>query len=162
MSAATVRLRAPDAPENDLVMPIRDVSYEIIRLLVPHIVASGMAKPTFWALHYLDRSHEVHPGRLARRIGVTPAACTASVDQLVALGYVARRPSEEDRRQVLLEVTPKGHRALDGVWRRFDASLREVLAGVPADDLAVTSRTLAAVASLLRSTAPEIAPGVRA
>ena len=162
MSSSAVRLRATEAPETDLVTPIRDVSYEILRLLVPHILASRMAKPTFWALHYLDRSHEVHPGRLARRIGVTPAACTASVDQLVALGYVARRPSVEDRRQVLLEVTPKGRRVLDTVWRRFDASLRDVLSGVPAEDLDVTARTLASVAALLRTSGPEGAPGVRA
>jgi DNA-binding MarR family transcriptional regulator len=148
-AASTVVRR--EAFETELLAPIRDVSHAVLRLLVPHIVAAGMEKSTFWPLHYLDGGGQLHPGALARRLGVTPATCTASVDQLVELGYVARRPSVQDRRQIELRVTPKGHRALEGVWRNFDGALKEVLVGLPPADVTVTARTLATIAARLRT-----------
>ena len=156
MPAVASSALSSESGENELLEPIRDVSHAVIRLLVPHVIAAGMAPSTFWPLHHLDRSGERHPGELARRLGVTPATCTASVDQLVALGFVARRPSVEDRRQIELRVTPKGHRALETIWRRFDASLGELLVGIPPGDIAITARTLTTIASRLR---PEVHGG---
>jgi len=151
MSAArpTSVLRA--VSDTDLLEPIRDVSHAVIQLLAPQVVASDLGPSTFWPLHHLDRGTERHPSELARRLGVTPATCTAAVDQLVERGYVVRRPSERDRRQIVLVVTPKGHRTLEAVWRRFDASLREVLEGIPPEDIAVTARTLRTIAEQLRA-----------
>lgn len=161
MSVAAPRLVERPVSSRDLVEPIRDVSHEILRLIVPEMVAEGMAPSTFWPLHHLDRTKERHPSRLARRLGVTPAACTASVDQLVERGYVVRRPSEADRRQIELAVTPKGHRALEAVWRGFATSLEERLVGIPPDELAVTARTLSTVARILRGNSSESRSGER-
>jgi DNA-binding MarR family transcriptional regulator len=146
--------RKAPVSETDLLEPIRDVSHAVIQRLVPLVAASGLDKATFWPLHFLDRGNERHPGELARRMGVTPAACTSTVDQLVELGYVVRQRSEEDRRQVALAVTPKGRRTLDQVWRRFDATLEGVLAGIPREEIATTARTLRTIAARLRQEAP--------
>ena len=148
--------------ETDLLEPIRDVSHAVIQLLAPQVVAADLGPSTFWPLHHLDRGKERHPSELARRLGVTPATCTASVDQLVERGFVVRRPSERDRRLVVLVVTPKGHRTLEAVWRRFDSSLREVLAGIPSEDIAVTARTLRTIATQLRNEGVPAAVGDRA
>jgi DNA-binding MarR family transcriptional regulator len=75
---------------------------------------------------------------------------------------VVRRPSAEDRRQIVLVVTPKGHRALEAIWRHFDASLREVLAGIPPEEIAVTARTLRTIADHLRTESPSSAGEDRA
>jgi DNA-binding MarR family transcriptional regulator len=154
MSAAHPTTAVRDHSETDLLEPIRDISHALIQMLAPQVVAAGLLPSTFWPLHHLDRGKERHPGELARRLGVTPATCTASVDQLVERGYVVRRPSEGDRRQIVLVVTPKGHRALESVWRRFDASLREVLAGIPDEDIAVTAQTLRTISAQLRKDGP--------
>ena len=151
MSSARSIPALRDVSETDLLEPIRDVSHEVIQLLTPGVVAADLEKSTFWPLHHLDRGTERHPSELARRLGVTPATCTAAVDHLVARGYVVRRPSERDRRQIVLVVTPKGHRTLEAVWRRFDASLREVLEGIPPGDIVVTARTLRTIATRLRT-----------
>jgi len=150
MAAGASSASAREFSETDLLEPIRDVSHAVIQLLAPHVVASEMGPSTFWPLHHLDRGQLRHPGELARRLGVTPATCTSTVDQLVERGYVVRRPSERDRRQVVLAVTPKGHRTLETVWRRFDASLREVLVGISPADIEVTARTLRTIATKLR------------
>lgn len=47
---------------------------------------------------------------LARRLDATPATATRAVDGLEELGYVVRRPSPNDGRGVLVEVTPRGRR----------------------------------------------------
>ncbi len=140
--------------ESDLLEPIRDISRALLQRLTPRLAEAGLAPSTFWSLHHLDQGHGPHPGELARRLGVTPAACTASVDQLVASGYVVRRPSPGDRRQIVLAVTPKGRRALDAVWRGFDVSLRKILAGIPAEDVAITARTIRAIAARLAASDP--------
>ncbi|HTT14988.1 MAG TPA: MarR family winged helix-turn-helix transcriptional regulator [Thermoplasmata archaeon] len=161
--SALPSLAAPrSAAKTELLEPIRDFSHGVVQLLKPEIVATGLAPSAFWPLHHLDRGPERHPGELARRLGITPAACSASVDQLVAGGYVARRPSERDRRQILLVVTPKGHRTLEAIWKKFDASLRDLLTGIPEEDVAVTARTLRTLAQRLQAERPAPAEGDRA
>jgi len=158
MAPSSAPALARESPDTELLEPIRDVSHAVVQRMVPHIVAAGMVKATFWPLHYLDQGTTRHPGELARRLGVTPAACTSTVDQLVELGYVVRRPTEGDRRQVALAVTPKGHRALEQIWKGFDATLREVLVGIPSRDIEVTARTLRVIAARLKADGPD-APG---
>jgi DNA-binding MarR family transcriptional regulator len=147
--------------ETDLLEPIRDVSHTVIQLLAPHVAAAGLDPHTFWPLHHLDRGQIRHPGELARRLGISPATCTGSVDRLVEQGYVVRRPSEGDRRQVVLAVTAKGHRTLESVWRRFDRSLREVLVGIPPTKIAITAETLRAIAAQLRTRGAPLSKGAR-
>ena len=144
--------------EADLLESIRDVNQAVIACLMPQAVAEGLIGPTFWHLHYLDRSGVRHPGELARQLGIHPAMCTWSIDRLVERGLVVRRPSERDRRQVVLEVTPKGRRSLEAVWRRFDASLDEAFRTMSPRDVAVTARTLRTVTTHLRRD-PTLAEG---
>ena len=148
--SVSLSVSAREASEAEILDAVRDVSHAIIVRLMPQVAAEGLAPPTFWHLHYLERSGVKHPGELARRLGITPATCTWSVDQLVTLGYVVRSPSSTDRRQVVLQVTPKGRRTLEAVWQRFDVSLQEVLATLSAKDVAVTARTLRAISTYLR------------
>lgn len=156
MSPSLAAHPAPPVSQADLLEAIRDVSPAIIHRLIPFAVAEGLGAPTFWPLHYLERGKDLHPGDLARRLGITPATCTWVTDQLVALGFVVRRPSPEDRRQVLLSVTPKGRRALAVIWKRFDESMDELLVGVPPRDIATTARVLRTIVDRLR---PPPAPG---
>ncbi len=147
--ASSARVRAPH--DTDLVEPIRDISHAMTELFGDRFAATGLRSNTFWPLHHLERTEARHPRDLARRLGVTPATCTTLVDQLVELGYVARRTDEQDRRQIDLVVTPKGHRMLETIWRDFDATLKEILADVPPEDIAITARTVRTIAEQLRN-----------
>lgn len=61
-------------------------------------------------------------GELATRERVQPPSMTRTVNCLEEGGYVVRRPSETDRRQVLVAITPQGattvraDRARRDVW----------------------------------------------
>jgi len=155
MHAETVRRAgAPEGP-SDLLEAIQGAQQAAHLHLVPEAHRQGVSPPQFWSLYHLLHGGEVHPSRLARRLGITASACTATVDQLVEAGFVVRRPSEEDRRQVVLAVTPKGRRLVDAVWRPFDRELRTVTADLSAEDVRVAARVLRTVAERLRPPRPE-------
>lgn len=157
--------RAPSSAETEqaeLLDAVRDAQQAIVVRLIPEVVARGLGGHLFWPLYYLGRGTDHHPGELARRLGITGPACTAAIDQLAAAGYVVRLPSQDDRRQVVLEVTPQGRRALAAMWRSFDASLSSALASLPREDVRVTARTLRAIAQRLRAEASAEPPEVPA
>lgn len=75
---------------------------------------------------------------VARTLGVTTGTLTISVNSLVKKGFVDRVRSEEDRRVVLVSLSPKGKRAfrhhqrfheemIDAVTARLTKEEKEVL-----------------------------------
>ena len=56
------------------------------------------------------------------RTGLRPAATTALIDRLVTKGFVERRPSETDRRQVLVAMTEEGARR---TWEAYGPMVTE-------------------------------------
>jgi DNA-binding MarR family transcriptional regulator len=155
MPMRTASIPAPAAhPEADLLDAIRDAQQALVIRLIPLVVQRGLGNQLFWMLWHLARGAQPHPSLLAHKMGITPPALTAIVDQLVEGGYVARRPSDEDRRQIVLVVTPKGRRTLDAIWSELDASLSGALEGLPREDVRVTARTLRSLSTRLT-----VAPG---
>ena len=65
------------------------------------------------ALFQLKHGEECTSGELAKRADLSPASVTVMLDQLENDGIVARRRSEQDRRQVIVSLTDAGHAALD-------------------------------------------------
>ena len=51
-------------------------------------------------------------GYVADRLTLKPHSATGLINRLVALGLLIRRPSPDDRRQALLELTPKARAVL--------------------------------------------------
>ena len=80
-----------------------------------------------WALSALAESKPGLSGRdLVARMGISKQAVSQLVDILVAAGYVARRPSPEDRRRTLLHLTPRGRgavRVIDGAVAQVEAAM---------------------------------------
>lgn len=68
---------------------------------------------------------------LKRDLEVTTGAITGLIDRLEGQGLVARRPSQEDRRVVFLELTKEGEKAVGAIRAAWDAKLHAWLARVP-------------------------------
>jgi DNA-binding MarR family transcriptional regulator len=82
-------------------------------------------------LRALAAAEEAGPcslGALADALMVSTSSASRLVDRLATSGVLDRRPSEVSRREIVLEVTPKGRRLL----RRHEASRRAVFAEVVA------------------------------
>lgn len=72
----------------------------------------GLSYKKFHLLGHLEDAGPVRMGDIAGKLGVTVAASTGIIDGLEKLQYVARIPDPDDRRKVLVQVSPTGKRVL--------------------------------------------------
>ncbi len=69
-------------------------------------------------------------GQLSAATGLRPAATTALIDRLTTKGYVRRTRSDDDRRQVLVEMTPEGQSRTWAAYGPLVAEGADILAGL--------------------------------
>lgn len=84
------------------------------------------------ALRRAGAPYELSPGRLLRQTMVTSGTMTNRVDRLAGRGLVARLPDPDDRRGVLVQLTPDGKRTVDAAFEELIGHERELLAALPA------------------------------
>ena len=89
--------------------------------------ALGINRTDGRCLDVIDREGPVAAGRLAEASGLTTAAVTAVIDRLEKAGYARRVGDPNDRRRVLVELTPLMRERAGVIWGPF-AAFREVLA----------------------------------
>ncbi len=87
--------------------------------------------PQFFLLGHLAEEETLSMSDIAGRMRHTTAAATGLVDRLETLGYANRTHSPEDRRKVLVQITPAG-RALynqvrDGIVNNLSEMMKHLL-----------------------------------
>jgi MarR family transcriptional regulator, 2-MHQ and catechol-resistance regulon repressor len=65
--------------------------------------------------------------RVSRIMLVPGANITSIAKRLEKAGFILKKPDPSDERVTLLEITPKGRRALKNIEKEKDASLASVL-----------------------------------
>lgn len=78
--------------------------------------------------------YELTPGSLLRQTLVSSGAMTNRLDRLEDAGFVQRRPDPDDRRGVLVRLTPTGKRRVDACLAELVGRERQFLAPLPAAD----------------------------
>jgi MarR family transcriptional regulator, lower aerobic nicotinate degradation pathway regulator len=71
---------------------------------------------------------------LARLLGLDKSSVSGLVDRAERRGLVARIPSTEDRRAILVGLTDEGRSLVSSAARRFEADMTEMLDLVPPSD----------------------------
>jgi MarR family transcriptional repressor of emrRAB len=124
-----VKARLSDAPVQNIVLVrlIKALSsqlgYHLGRKVRPH----GINEVGFRTLTmlYAQLDTGINPSDLSDASGETRTNMTRICDELVRKGLVRRRPSKEDRRRVVLELTKKGvtliEKLLPQVWSGMSA-----------------------------------------
>jgi len=74
-----------------------------------------------------ERSGKVIPSDISAAIGVSSARVAAALNGLEEKGYITRTIDNEDRRRIIVEVTPKGAEYADEQLRRVKERLKEIL-----------------------------------
>jgi DNA-binding MarR family transcriptional regulator len=82
------------------------------------------------ALRRAGSPYELSPGRLLRETLVTSGTMTNRVDRLTSRGLVERLPDPDDRRGVLVRLTPAGRTAVDGALEGLLTREQALLAGL--------------------------------
>ncbi len=86
------------------------------------------------ALRRAGAPYRLSPGALLTQTLVTSGTMTNRIDRLVEHGLVRRRPSPDDRRGVLVELTPAGLAQVDAALADLLESERRLLRGLPPED----------------------------
>jgi DNA-binding MarR family transcriptional regulator len=76
-------------------------------------------------LRCLDLLHEtgtMSAGQLAVGSGLTTGATTRMLDRLERIGYIRRLPDRDDRRRVLVELTPQARGLASELYGSFEAA----------------------------------------
>ena len=107
----------------------KDVSLAVARL-IPYImrgtqldffVKRGVTQTQFLVLNAIRASGRCSMTTLAQDLHVTMPTVSGIVDRLVRAGFIRRRPLAGDRRQVLVELSPKA----EIFFRDFEAVIRQ-------------------------------------
>jgi DNA-binding MarR family transcriptional regulator len=95
----------------------------------------GLKPEEFYVLGVLRRTgapYRLAPTALARTLLLTTASITHRVDRLQAAGLVARTPDPDDRRGVLVGLTPAGLDVADRTVEVLGAVERRTVEGLTA------------------------------
>jgi DNA-binding MarR family transcriptional regulator len=88
----------------------------------------GLQPPTFGLLTIIEAEEGVTQHALGAMMGIDPSTMVGLVDQLEQGGFAERRPHPGDRRAHVVQITPKGRRALER-GRRAGEQVQEELLG---------------------------------
>ena len=87
-------------------------------------------------LQLVDPPHEMTPSALAEYISRSTGGVTQIVDRLVAKGFAERHRDRDDRRRMLVRLTPGGEAIGTGAHDRFTRERQRILGASSADDIA--------------------------
>ena len=117
----------------------------------------NLNRTDFRALLALSSSQGMTAGELARALRVTTGATTRVIDSLVAAGHAHREWDPEDRRRILVSVTPTAQRALEGSLLALREDLRKALSGYSESELDAVLRFVGSLRGLSRTHARRLA-----
>jgi DNA-binding MarR family transcriptional regulator len=93
---------------------------------------TGLDLPAFRALAFVERHPDSTMGALAAGVDLPPSTTTRLCDRLAAAGWVSRRHNPDNRRQVEVTLTRKGHKVVDAAVEARGLELQAVLDRLPA------------------------------
>jgi DNA-binding MarR family transcriptional regulator len=138
------------SPTN-LLQRIRELTAEFERALGEQLTVN----PTdLAAMEHLIADGPLTPTELARRLGVTTAAITTSIDRLTAVGHVTRQPNPDDRRGILVVPSPTSIQQAMGMLLPMIMGIDRVLAGFDEQQQAVITSYLAKVVEVYENHIP--------
>jgi len=72
----------------------------------------GITGPQLWTLKALSANGSLPLGQLSKMMYLHPSTITGVVDRLEKKGYVVRDRVHEDRRVVMVQLTPNGRKVI--------------------------------------------------
>lgn len=88
----------------------------------------------FFLLAYLDQKEVLTMSAIAQKMGHTTAAASGLVARLENLGYVMRSVARDDRRKVMVCITPKGSALVRRIREEMVGNLMKILNHLTVDE----------------------------
>jgi DNA-binding MarR family transcriptional regulator len=113
------------------------------RQMTRQLAAFDLTVPQFYTLITLmNLGGSATMGTLSQALNQVSATMTGIIDRLVREGWVARSRSDEDRRSVLVTLTPQGYRMVENAWAQSLQALDTALARLSSTELEAATRLL--------------------
>lgn len=125
---------ADDHPTADVVTAVLTASRVLVAVSARSLaeVEDRLTLAQFRVLVVLENRRRVNLNGLAEALGVTASTALRTVDRLVASGLAERRENPDNRREVLLSVTPTGAQVVADVTARRSGEIAQILARMSA------------------------------
>ena len=95
--------------------------------LCKELAPGNVSFPQYFLLTYLDQKEVLTMSGIAQKMGHTTAAASGLVARLENLGYVVRSSAREDRRKVMVCITPKGSALVRRIREDMMGNLTKVM-----------------------------------
>jgi DNA-binding MarR family transcriptional regulator len=96
--------------------------------LSKELAPGNVSFPQFFLLTYLDHMEVLTMSDIARKMGHTTAAASGLVARLENLGYVMRSHASDDRRKVMVCITPRGSALVRRIREEMICNLMKMMA----------------------------------
>lgn len=113
------------------------------------VIKLGLSMAQLHILYTLQRNGQMPMSRLAEVLNVSLSSATGLIDRIEERGFVERTGVPEDRRIVLIRVTPQGEKMLEEIDALSDELLRSVLSHIDRSKLAGVRQAAAALRDAL-------------
>ena len=117
---------------------LSNIVLEMQRCFVLHLckeLAPGnVSFPQFFLLAYLDQKEVLTMTAIAQKMGHTTAAASGLVARLENLGMVVRSIARDDRRKVMVCITPKGSALVRRIRQEMVGNLMKIMEYLSPDE----------------------------
>lgn len=129
--------RLPNVPVSEVMLTrlILFLSHDVALMLDHHIRPFGLGEGEFRVLTALFSQPEfmAHPSDLCPRAFQSPANMSRICDALVNRELITRDLSAQDRRKMVLRITPKGEQLVRELLPSMHVAVRKVFSDFPGD-----------------------------
>jgi DNA-binding MarR family transcriptional regulator len=102
--------------------------------LCKELAPGNVSFSQFFLLGYLDQKEVLTMSAIAQKMGHTTAAASGLVARLENLGYVLRSVARDDRRKVMVCITPKGSALVRRIREEMVGNLMKILNHLTPDE----------------------------
>src|SRR5213082_4004250 len=102
--------------------------------LSKELAPGNVSFPQFFLLAILDHKEVLTMSAIAQKMGHTTAAASGLVARLENLDYVMRSSAREDRRKVMVCITPKGSALVRRIREEMVGNLMKILEHLTPDE----------------------------
>ena len=102
--------------------------------LCKELAPGNVSFPQFFLLAFLDHKEVLTMSAIAQKMGHTTAAASGLVARLENLDYVMRSSVREDRRKVMVCITPKGSALVRRIREEMVGNLMKILEHLTPDE----------------------------
>jgi DNA-binding MarR family transcriptional regulator len=125
-----------NSPTQELVNALLATSRVLVAISAKSLaeVSNEVTLAQYRSMVVLMECQNMTVAKLAEAVGVAPPTATRMCDRLVKKELIHRESTPEDRREITLTLTPKGHELISKVTEERRIAITKLLRQIPVED----------------------------